>query len=146
MKPKNYSRFFAILKQLGIPSHERDSIVWQYTDGKTARLSELSLWDYNRICIALEAKSDNVRELRQSRSSVLRQMQKMGVDTTNWGRVDALCVDARLVGKVFARLSVPELKNLLVKLRAIQRKGGFTQNATNPPEEMVIYRVSTTDN
>lgn len=64
---------------------------------------------------------------RQHRSRCLRLMQKLGIDTTDWERINAFCRDKRIAGKVFAELSNEELEQLSVKLRAISRKGGFAQ-------------------
>ena len=52
----------------------------------------------------------------------LRLMQQIGVDTTNWIRVNAFCLDKRIAGKRFAELDCEELETLAVKLRGIVRK------------------------
>ena len=61
-------------------------------------------------------------ERRQWRSVVLKLLQKYGVDTTDWDRVNAFCRDPRIAGKVFALLSIAELEQLSVKLRVKLRK------------------------
>lgn len=60
--------------------------------------------------------------LRRKRSSVLHQMQLLGIDTADWSRVDAYCSDKRIAGKRFCMLNEQELDALLKKLRAIRRK------------------------
>lgn len=60
--------------------------------------------------------------LRRMRSSVLHQMQLLGINTADWSRVDAYCMDKRIAGKPFRDLDEEELKALLKKLRAIRRK------------------------
>ena len=71
-------------------------------------------------------KSGKYRDaLRKKRSEVLHQMQKMGIDTTDWARVNAFCEDGRIAGKPFGKMDTEELKQVLVKLHAIQRKGGL---------------------
>lgn len=62
------------------------------------------------------------QELRRKRSSVLHQMQLLGVDTADWNRVDAFCQNRRIAGKRFSQLDNDELDALLKKLRAIRRK------------------------
>ena len=49
-------------------------------------------------------------------------LQVIGIDTTDWDRVDAYCLDARIAGKVFRKLTIPELEALVPKLKAIARK------------------------
>ena len=49
-------------------------------------------------------------------------MQLLGIDTADWGRVDAYCLNRRIAGKAFRELDGDELDALLVKLRIIRRK------------------------
>ena len=66
--------------------------------------------------------------VRGKRSSVLHQMQLLGVDTADWDKVDALCRDRRIAGKRFCELDCDELDALLKKLRAIRRKQNTLKN------------------
>lgn len=66
--------------------------------------------------------------LRKKRSAVLHQMQLLDVDTADWNRVDALCLDSRISGKRFCQLDCDELDALLKKLRAIKRKQTTLKN------------------
>ncbi len=65
------------------------------------------------------------KELRRKRSMCLKLMQQLGIDTTDWARVDNFCLNPRLAGKPFRNISIEELEELSVKLRIIKRKGGF---------------------
>jgi hypothetical protein len=65
------------------------------------------------------------KELRRKRSVCLKLMQQLGVDTTDWARVDNFCMNPRLAGKPFRNISIEELEELSVKLRTIKRKGGL---------------------
>lgn len=66
--------------------------------------------------------------MRKKRSSVLHQMQLLDVNTADWGKVDALCLDSRIAGKRFCHLDCDELDALLIKLRAIKRKQTTIKN------------------
>ncbi len=70
----------------------------------------------------MDVGSITAEMLRRIRSSVLHQMQLLGVDTADWTRVDAYCLDKRIAGKRFRHLDYGELEALLKKLRAIRRK------------------------
>lgn len=70
----------------------------------------------------MDAGSITAEMLRRIRSSVLHQMQLLGVDTADWTRVDTYCLDKRIAGKRFRYLDYGELEALLKKLRAIRRK------------------------
>ena len=58
----------------------------------------------------------------------------MGVDTTDWSRVNDFCRNPKISGKAFAAHTTEELEALAAKLRKIQRtgwqrKGNLLKNA-----------------
>ena len=59
-------------------------------------------------------------------------MQQLGIDTTDWPRINAFCRDRRISGKEFGALTPPELDALALKLRAIQRSGGLNPRPERP--------------
>ena len=108
-------------------------IVLQYTWNRTDSLKEMTAKEYEVCCTALEKLSgqDEWRqklreELRRKRSVCLKLMQQLGIDTTDWNRVNEFCNNPRIAGKPFVQVSTAELEQLAIKLRAIQRKGGLT--------------------
>lgn len=124
-KPDNYAAFYGLLKQM--PGAGKEEIVLQFTNGRTDSLRKMSLHEYNEAIRAMEKlvrteETEAMRILKRKRSDVLHQMQLLGVDTADWKRIDAYCLDKRIAGKRFARLDYEELERLLVKLRAIRRK------------------------
>lgn len=124
----NFARFYAAFNALPCMGEREDmkcDIVRQYTKGRTESLREMTRGEYEACCRALEAMSGRVDERKRLRSRCLRQMQLLGVDTTDWRRINAFCCDARIAGKVFARLDNNELEALARKLRGIARKGGL---------------------
>ena len=132
----NYSRFYGLLRQL--PQHfDRDemkrTLVLQWTNNRTESLREMTRSEYNACCLALEELTGRKDQQRKARSSCLRLMQKIGIDTTDWTRINLFCQDKRICGKVFGRLNVEELHSLETKLRSIERKGGLkrTQRTGN---------------
>ena len=60
--------------------------------------------------------------MRRKRSAVLHQMQLLGVDTADWGKVDKFCQDKRIAGMAFREIDGDGLDALLTKLHAIRRK------------------------
>ena len=106
----------------------KKSIVLQYTWNRTDSLKEMTAKEYEACCTALEKLSgqDEWREeLRRNRSLCLNLMQKLGIDTSDWARINDFCSNPRIVGKAFRQITVDELDELAVKLRSIQRKGGL---------------------
>lgn len=139
---RNYARFYTLLKKL--PRADKETLVEQYTHGRTTHLHETSIQEYNTMCKDMErvAGYDERREamrkeLKRKRSVCLKLMQQLGVDTTDWARVDNFCQNPRLAGKPFRNISMEELEDLSVKLRAIKRKGGL-----KPKQQPVEQKTS----
>lgn len=134
----NFGRFYTAVRALN-PIGDRDevkkSLVYQYTDGRTDSLREMTRAEYDRCCEDIERKTGQKDELRKERSATLKLMQKMGVDTTDWGRVNLLCRDARIIGKDFYYITAEEHKELRRKLKSIERKGGIRRQPVEMPEQ-----------
>lgn len=77
-----------------------------------------------------EGRDAGREELRRRRSAALCQMQRLGIDTTDWVRVNAFCRDRRIAGLPFAALTARQLEALAAKLRTIARRGGLKQYQT----------------
>lgn len=146
----NFGRFYTAIREMN-PIGDRDdvkrSIVLQYTDGRTESLREMTRAEYDRCCADLEQGTGGREKLRKERSATLHLMQRMGVDTSDWERVNALCRDPRIAGKDFRRIADDEHPELRARLRAIGRKGGFRgqpgrQEAPQPSAGTMTVRVS----
>ncbi len=134
----NFARFYSAVKALD-PIGDRDevkrSLVWQYTGGRTDSLREMTRAEYDRCCEDLERKTGQKDELRKERSKTLKLMQQMGVDTSDWGRVNLLCRDPRIIGKDFYHITADEHRELRRKLKSIERKGGIRRKPVEVPEQ-----------
>lgn len=146
----NFGRFYTAIREMN-PIGDRDevkrSIVLQYTDGRTESLREMTRAEYDRCCSDLERGTGGREKLRKERSATLHLMQRMGVDTSDWERVNALCRDPRIAGKDFRRIPDDEHPGLRARLRAIGRKGGLggqpgRQEIPQPPAGTMTVRVS----
>lgn len=127
MTTGNYHRFYACLSRLHYLGDEeaKDGFVSSFTDGRTTHLHEMTEKEYDAMCSRLEEMSGYRTLLKKARSVCLHLMQKCGIDTTDWGRINDFCKHPKICGKVFAQLRLEELESLQVKLRAILRKGGL---------------------
>lgn len=145
MSVQNYHRFYASLNRLpgGNTEDMKETLVSSFTDGRTTSLKEMTQKEYDAMCSALEERTGWKEQLRKKRSVCLKLMQKAGIDTTDWQRVNAFCEDPRIAGKVFSQLSNEELEQLSVKLRSIQRKGGLKpkKEPTPPAQPQVEYMM-----
>lgn len=136
-KPNNYGRFYSAVREYN-PIGDRDEfkriLVRQYTHNRTDSLREMTVKEYDRCCRDLERKVGGREGLRKARSATLRLMQKIGVDTTDWGDVDAFCLSKRIIGKRFWHITLEEHQELQRKLYGIRRKAGLSRNREEEPE------------
>ena len=123
----------------------------QYTNGRTTSLRETTPQEYDLMCRDMEhltghdAQCEALRrQLRRRRSEVLKLMQQLGIDTTDWNRVDRFCSDTRIAGKAFRHISIDELEALAVKLRTIARKGGLKAHPQQPEQTTTAARLQQT--
>ncbi|WP_456059238.1 hypothetical protein [Bacteroides clarus] len=131
MRTRNYARFYVLLGRMSALDKEelKVQLVRQFTDGRTESLKEMTDKEYTAMCDGMQQQIGNYKsreiyreELRRKRSAVLHLLQKIGVDTTDWERVNAYCRNPRISGKEFSKLTIEELEILSVKLRIIRRK------------------------
>lgn len=127
---ENFSRFYAALHRLPYTTGEdtKESLVQLYTGHRTSSLREMTYEEYDEMCRRLEDLTDYRGRLKKWRSHVLHQMQRMGIDTSDWSRVNSFCENPRISGKAFARLTENDLRTLSVKLRIILKKGGLRKH------------------
>lgn len=126
---KNFARFFTLFGKMDNPDEElKQELVGTFTGGRTTSLREMKPEEYNKMCDSMQAaqygqsEADFKAEIKRLRSAVLKRLQKMGIDTTDFSKVDAFCLNPRIAGKVFRHLSKEELSALIPKLEAIARK------------------------
>lgn len=146
-KPTSYARFYALLRQMqGDREQIKETLILQFTKGRTTSLREMQKDEYEAMCRAMEAEIEHPglsteefrREQKRLRSAVLHRMQRLGVDTSDWDVVDAFCLSNRIARKEFARLSLAELRVMVSKLEAMGRKG-----YSRPRRTMLLVIVKT---
>nr|WP_287575613.1 hypothetical protein [Prevotella sp.] len=126
----NFARFYSILKRvpkIGDNEYLKKEMVSVATGGRTESLKEITRKEYDDLCNILEKRFPEKRNIyveqrRKKRSSCLKLLQKIGVDTTNWTAINNYCKSPKIAGKVFAELDIEELQHLSLKLRMILKK------------------------
>lgn len=122
----NFGRFYSAFRKLkmhGDPDETKRELVLQYTNGRTESLKEMSRNEYISLCVSLEEMNGSRDELKRRRSIVLKLIQELGVDTTDWAQINDFCRHPKISGKSFRDLSIEELMEMATKLRGIKRKG-----------------------
>ena len=154
----NFGRFYSVFRSIeyhGDREVFKKDMVRQYTFGRTESLREMTKEEYNSMCAALERITGKTATLKKMRSSCLFRMQKLGIDTTDWTRIDAFCKDKRIAGKRFAQLDIADLEALHKKLLTIERKGGLSAGTECPrksspktsklPDIITVYGLNDKD-
>ena len=134
----NYHRFYASFRKLpkgGSDDDTKEALVSQYTGGRTVHLHEMQAREYTALCQAVEGMLGYSDQRKRQRSICLRLMQDLGINTRDWQRINDFCQNSRISGKVFAQLTVEDLKALAKKLRAIQRNGGLRSKESEESKE-----------
>lgn len=120
-KPRNYANFYVLIKKL--PHASKEVLVDAHTGGRTTSLKDMTCLEYESMIRTMRRDIEREEEKRKARSSLLRLMQKYGVDTTDWDEINRFCRYKRIAGKEFGRLDIKELKAVAKKMRAILAKG-----------------------
>jgi hypothetical protein len=124
----NYSEFYALLARMpGASEGLKEELVSLYTKGRTTSLRQMEYREYRAMCNAMRgtmgmSRDEYTVEIKKRRSAVLKRMQKLGVDTTRWDVVDRFCLNPRIAGKHFAKLSLEELSAMIPKLENMAKK------------------------
>lgn len=147
-KTQNHSQFWTLFRQLpGVDLNDvntcKDDYVWQASNMLTTSLNdflERNPSGYKQMIAKLQnavttAKNTN-GDIKIYRSGVLTRLQKYGVDTTNWTKVNAFLKQPQVAGKVMYELSVPELRNLITKLESMIAKKKAKDNETKRQMQM----------
>ena len=144
----NFARFYTTFNKIPYSGDREDlkkEMVEKVTLGRTDSLREVTKREYQDLCEGLEKiypanriKEAVREELRRQRSICLKLMQKLGIDTTDWNRINAFCQDGRIAGKQFRDITSEELEQLSKKLRSIERKGGIRELEEPGPKAIVV--------
>jgi len=117
--------FHGLLARTGLMSYKEDMLA---SYGVESTL-DLELWELDELINKLrqqesEQKREHDAELRNLRSTILTILQRMGIyqDNGSWERVNKYLMNPRISGKVLYRHTADEMRELIRKLRTIERK------------------------
>lgn len=138
---RDYRLFYALLRQH--PYIDKEEIVLQFTDGRTAHLTKMTDSEYRQMINALkEASRPSQAELKRWRSSALLRIGRLGINTIdNWDGINSFVSSKKIAGKQFYELDVQELQQLVRKLEAIEKKGGLKAIESKPDQSLMSERL-----
>lgn len=123
---RNYARLYCLLGEV-MPQLDREEakevVASTVSNDRTTSLRELTEEEFAEALEYLSRQlKESSAEVKKARSRALHQLQKYGIDTTDWDRVNAFVAQRRIAGKPFYHLNVEELDQLTNKMRAIISK------------------------
>lgn len=133
-----HARFFGLLRLL--PGQSKEDLVWQYSNMATDSLSEFCTSNpegYARMVNDLQQIANNMKKheqpqqpskfttsaiTKQYRSAILKRLQKHGIDTTNWDKVNSFMENHRIAGKRLYEMTDQEMIDFIPKMESILKK------------------------
>ncbi len=135
-----HARFYGLLKHF--PHMTKEDLVWQYSGMLTTSLSDFyqkkpgayyaMVSEMQKIANKMEAekpKKDELppalaggQEIKKLRSAILHRLQKYGIDTTNWDKVNSFMENPRIAGKRLYSMSADEMHAFIAKMEVILGK------------------------
>lgn len=115
----------------GMTEDQRRAMLYELTDGRTNSTKDLTYAEAQYLsgflngaaqmaeCIGQQTYT---KAMKRMRSAVLKRLQQIGIDTTDWDNVNAYLGSSRIAGKPLYELTYEELQALIPKLESIKRK------------------------
>lgn len=128
----------------------REDLVWQFTDGRTSSMREMTDAEFDELCACIGEKNRQEQhylqeKIRKARSSVLLRIARIGINTIdNWDEVNAFLLSPKIAGKLLYEMNIDELNELIKKLEAISRKGGLKALEPQEAPPMIAQKAITT--
>lgn len=118
-------RLHVLYAQYRLDEDTRRNLIYELTDGRTSSTAGLTYAEAQYLAGYITGAAGTTlddKALKRQRSAVLLRLQKIGIDTTDWNRVNAFLEDIRIAGNPFYKLDYEELTGLIPKLEAILKK------------------------
>ena len=115
----------------GLNEEQRRAMLYELTDGRTNSTKDLTYAEAQYLSGFLNGAAqmaDNIgtqleqKAMKRMRSAVLKRLQQIGIDTTDWDSVNAYLSSKKIAGKPLYNLEYEELQALIPKLESIKRK------------------------
>ena len=115
----------------GLSEEQRRAMIYELTDGRTNSTKDLTYAAAQYLSGFLNGAAqmaDNIgaelekKAMKRMRSAVLKRLQQIGIDTTDWDKVNAFLSSKKIAGKPLYNLGYDELQALIPKLESIKKK------------------------
>ena len=115
----------------GLNEEQRRAMLYELTDGRTNSTKDLTYAEAQYLSGFLNGAAQmaesigeqtQAKAMKRMRSAVLKRLQQIGIDTTDWDNVNAYLGSSRIAGKPLYELTYEDLQALIPKLESIKRK------------------------
>ena len=129
--PYMIRRLHVLYAKHGLGEEQYRALIGELTDGRTVSTKGLTYAEAQYLAgyitganakLRTSVEEMTLRSLKWQRSAVLKRLQQIGVDTTDWNRVNGFLQQPRIAGKPLYKLDSDELAALIPKLEAIKKK------------------------
>lgn len=129
--PYMIRRLHVLYAKHGLGEEQYRALIGELTDGRTVSTKGLTYAEAQYLAgyitganakLRTSVEEMALRSLKWQRSAVLKRLQQIGVDTTDWSRVNGFLQQPRIAGKPLYQLDSDELAALIPKLEAIKKK------------------------
>ena len=129
--PYMIRRLHVLYAKHGLGEEQYRALIGELTDGRTVSTNGLTYAEAQYLAgyitganakLRTSVEEMALRSLKWQRSAVLKRLQQIGVDTTDWSRVNGFLQQPRIAGKPLYKLDSDELAALIPKLEAIKKK------------------------
>lgn len=124
-------KLHVLYARYGLSEEQYRALILELTDGRTDTTKELTYAESQYLAGYITGANTTIKpvaerliekSLKWQRSSVLKRLQQIGVDTSSWDAVNAYLRSPRIAGKPLYELDSEELSALIPKLESIKRK------------------------
>lgn len=124
-------RLHVLYARYGLSEEQYRALIQILTDGRTNITKELTYSESQYLAGYITGANATIKpvaermiedSLRLQRSRVLKRLQKIGIDTTDWRTVNQYLCSTRIAGKPLYQLDSDELSALIPKLESILKK------------------------
>nr|DAS14487.1 MAG TPA: Protein of unknown function (DUF1018) [Caudoviricetes sp.] len=129
ISPAMIGHLHGLYRSHGLDEETRRAMIAELTDGRTNSTRELTYSEAQYFAGYINGAAKENRDLsigeraiKRQRSGVLKRLQLLGVDTTNWDSVNAFLCGKRIAGKPLYELDSKELQATVRKLEKILKK------------------------
>lgn len=129
ISPRMIGHLHGLYHSHGLDEETRRSMIRDLTDGRTDSTRDLTYSEAQYLAGYINGATHENRDLsigeravKRQRSGVLKRLQLLGIDTTDWDSVNTFLCNPRIAGKPLYKLDGEELQALIPKLEAILKK------------------------